>query len=144
MNSSMSELNELIEITRDGQKFYLHACEEVDDVELQHVFRDMAQAKTQIIQALSVKLASGHEKVSQGGTMVGRLRELYVDTKTKLGGDSRVAYVDQLEEVEDRILQAFEDALEGAEPDVRALLATELPRLRASHSKMQQLKHSLH
>ncbi|MFC3608272.1 ferritin-like domain-containing protein [Stutzerimonas tarimensis] len=142
--TSTSELNELIEITRDGQRFYQHACEEVKDVELQHLFRDMAQAKTQVIQALSVKLAADHKKVSQGGTMVGKLRELYMDTKTKLGGDPRVAYVDQLEEVEDRILHAFEDALEGAEPDVRALLATELPRLRACHSRMQQLKHSLH
>ena len=68
MNKSMNQLNELIEITRDGQRFYQHAAEEVTDVELQHLFRDLAQAKTQIIQALSVKVAASHEQPSQGGT----------------------------------------------------------------------------
>lgn len=144
MNPAMSQLNELIEITRDGQRFYQQAAEEVHDSELQHVFRDMAQAKTHVIQALSVKLAANHEQPSQGGTLSGRIRQLYTDTKTRLGGDARVAYVDQLEEMEDRILHAFEDALGEATPDVRALLATELPKLRACHERMQRLKHSLH
>lgn len=73
MNKSMNQLNELIEITRDGQRFYQHAAEEVKDVELQHLFRDLAQAKTQIIQALSVKVAANHEQPSQGGTLTGRI-----------------------------------------------------------------------
>lgn len=80
MNQSMNQLNELIEITRDGQRFYQHAADEVKDVELQHLFRDLAQAKTQIIQALSVKVATSHEHPSQGGTLTGRMRELYANT----------------------------------------------------------------
>ena len=40
----------------------------------------------------------------------------------------------------ERILRAFEDALPDAQPDVRALLAVELPKLRACHARMRQLK----
>ncbi len=50
MNPAMTHLNELIEITRDGQRFYQHAMDEVKDPELCKLFRDMAQAKIQIIQ----------------------------------------------------------------------------------------------
>src|SRR3546814_15702867 len=78
-------LNELIEITRDGQRFYQHAADEVKDVELQHLFRDLAQAKTQIIQALSVKVAANHEHPSQGGTLTGRMREPYADDRPRIG-----------------------------------------------------------
>src|SRR3989344_3971713 len=122
MNKSMNQLNELIEITRDGQRFYQQAAEEVKDVELQHLFRDLAQAKTQIIQALSVKVAASHEQPSQGGTLTGRMRELYADTRSRIG-DHDTPYVDPLEQTEAHILAAFADAVQDAEPDVRALLA---------------------
>lgn len=143
MNQSMNQLNELIEITRDGQRFYQHAADEVKDVELQHLFRDLAQAKTQIIQALSVKVAASHEHPSQGGTLTGRMRELYADTRSRIGDHDR-AYVDQLEQTEANILHAFEDAVGDAEPDVRALLAIELPKLRTCHERMRQLKEARH
>ena len=140
MNQNMTQLNELIEITRDGQHFYQHAMEEVKDVELQHLFRDMAQAKTHIIQALSVKVAAHQQQPAQGGTWAGKLREKYADTKARLG-DTDAVYVDQLDQTEERILAAFEDALSTAEPDVRALLAIELPKIRACHERMHRLNH---
>ena len=139
MNPSTIRLNELIEITRDGQHFYQHAMTEVKDVELQHMFRDLAQAKTHIIQALSVKVAASDEQPAQNGTLAGRMRELYTDTKARMG-DPDAVYIEQLAEVEERIVNAFEDALDGAEPDVRALLAIELPKLRACHSRMRQIR----
>lgn len=143
MNQSMNQLNELIEITRDGQHFYQHALTEVKDTELQHLFRDLAQAKTQIIQALSVKVAANHEHPSQGGTLTGRMREFYADARSRIGDHDR-AYVDQLEQTEANILHAFENAVGDAEPDVRALLAIELPKLRTCHERMRQLKEARH
>ncbi len=70
------------------------------------------------------------------------MRQLYADTKAHLGNEN-ATYVAQLEEMEDRILHAFEDALKDAEPDVRALLAIELPKIRACHDRMRSLKQSL-
>ena len=143
MNLSTTRLNELIEITRDGQHFYQHAMTEVKDVELQHMFRDLAQAKTHIIQALSVKVAASDEQPAQNRTLAGRMRELYADTKARMG-DPDAVYIEQLAEVEERIVDAFEDALNSAEPDVRALLAIELPKLRACHSRMRQIREQGH
>lgn len=140
MNQNVSHLNELIEITRDGQHFYQHALEKVKDVELQHLFRDIAQSKTHIIQALSVKVAASQEQPAQGGTTTGKLREMYADTKARLG-DTDAVYIDQLDQVEERILAAFEDALTNAEPDVKALLAIELPKIRACHERIHKLNH---
>lgn len=139
MSQNMIQLNELIELTRDGQHFYHHAMETVRDMELQHLFRDMAQAKTHIIQALSVKVAAYGEQPAQGGTFAGRFREMYTDARARVG-DADGVYVDQLIQTERRILSAFEDALKNAEPDIRALLAIELPKIRACHERMRALK----
>ena len=59
MTDKTEQLNELIEITRDGQRFYQHAHDEVKDVRLQVLFRDMSQSKSELIRALSVVTPHG-------------------------------------------------------------------------------------
>lgn len=142
MSYKTEQLNELIAIIRDGQRFYEHAHDEIEDVRLQAVFRDMAQAKHQVIQALAVKVAANHEEPTSSGTLVGKLRQAYADARATLSSDEEATYVAQLEEAEDRILEAFEDAMESAQPDVRALLAVEMPKVRACHQRMRELKNA--
>jgi len=143
MTSKTEQLNELIEIIRDGQRFYEHAHDVVKDIRLQALFRDMSQVKTEVIQALAVKVAASQQTPASGGTVVGRLRQAYADARATLASDEEATYVAQLEEAEDRILLAFEDALETSEPDVRALLVVEMPKIRACHERMRNLKHSM-
>ncbi len=142
MSYKTEQLNELIAIIRDGQRFYEHAHDEIEDVRLQALFRDMAQAKHQVIQALAVKVAANHEEPTSSGTLVGKLRQAYGDARATLSSDEEATYVAQLEEAEDRILEAFEDAMESAQPDVRALLAVEMPKVRACHQRMRELKNA--
>ncbi|UQY36972.1 PA2169 family four-helix-bundle protein [Pseudomonas fulva] len=142
MSYKTEQLNELIAIIRDGQRFYEHAHDEIKDQRLQALFRDMAQAKHQVIQALAVKVAANHEEPTSSATLVGKLRQAYADARATLSSDEEAAYVAQLEEAEDRILEAFEDAMETAQPDVRALLAVEMPKVRACHQRMRELKNA--
>ncbi len=142
MSQKTEQLNELIAIIRDGQRFYEHAHDEIKDDRLQALFRDMAQAKHQVIQALSVKVAANHEEPTSSGTLVGKLRQAYADARATLSSDEQSTYVAQLENAEDRILEAFEDAMETAQPDVRALLAVEMPKMRACHQRMRELKNA--
>ncbi len=142
-SKSTTQLNELIEITRDGQRFYQHAQEEVKDARLKAIFSEMSRAKTDVIQALAMKVAANQEQPSSGTTLIGKLRQVYADTRATLSNDEAATYVKQLEDTEDRILHAFEDALESADPDVRALLAVEMPKMRSCHDRMRNLKQSL-
>ncbi len=143
MSKSSAQLTELIEITRDGQRFYQHAQEAVEDIQLKSLFRDMAHAKTQIIQALTVQVAANHDEPPQGGTMIGKLRQLYADTKASLSNNTDSTYVAQLEAAEDRLLHAFEDAMEESEPELSSLLEGEMPIIRACHDRMSALKHAM-
>lgn len=143
MNDKIQQLNELIEITRDGQRFYQHAHDEVKDVRLQALFRDISQNKTELIRALAVKVGANNEQPAEGGTLIGKLRQVYADTKATLASDEEATYVEQLEEAEDRILHAFEEVLKDAEPDIQTLLATQMPTVRANHDRMRSLKQSM-
>ena len=55
MSTKTDELNDLIEVTRDGKRFYEHARDEVKEPQLKALFTDMAQAKTEVIAALQGK-----------------------------------------------------------------------------------------
>lgn len=143
MTSKIAQLNELIEITRDGQSFYEHAREAVKDVRLQTLFHDMAQSKSELIQALAMKVLDSHAAPASGGTFVGMLHKVYADTRATLSSDQDATYVAQLGVAEERILHAFEDALECAEPDVHALLVKQMPKVRACHVQMRRLKQSM-
>jgi len=137
MSQKTAQLNELIEITRDGERFYQHAIGEVKDAQLRQLFEDMLRAKTQVIQTLAVKVAEDHQPPAQGGTLIGKLRELYADTRSTLSRDTAATYVDQLAAAEQRIIEAFEDVMTDAEPDVQALLSVEMTNIRACHERMQ-------
>jgi uncharacterized protein (TIGR02284 family) len=140
MSRKTAQLNELIEVTRDGERFYQHALGEVKDADLRRLFEDMLQAKLRIIQALAVEVAGEQQPPAQGGTLLGKLRELYADTRGALSRDADATYLEQLAAAEQRILEAFEDAMADAEPDLRALLSVEMPNLRAGHDRLQQYK----
>ncbi|KJS05011.1 MAG: hypothetical protein VR73_13495 [Gammaproteobacteria bacterium BRH_c0] len=143
MTSKTAQLNELIEITRDGKKFYEHAREEVKNVGLKALFTDMSRAKGEVIQALSAKVIANNEQPASGGTLMGKVRQVYADARAALSSDEEAAYVAQLEEAEDRILHAFQETLENADADLRALLVVEMPKVRACHDRMRSMKQSV-
>lgn len=140
MSTKTARLNELIEVTRDGERFYLHAAEEVRDPLQQELFTELAADKSRTIRALAMQVAAHQERPAQGGTLIGALRELYADTRANFSPDQAAAYADQLERAEARILQAFEDVRADADPELLAIIDAELPRLRASHARILDLK----
>jgi len=68
---------------------------------------------------------------------------VYADARAALSSDEEAAYVAQLEEAEDRILHAFQETLENADADLRALLVVEMPKVRACHDRMRSMKQSV-
>lgn len=144
MTQSAANLNELIQIARDGQTFYTDAIGKVRDPNLRVVFRGIIDAKAQLIAALSEHVRVRGELPKPGGTLAGTFRQLYGDVSAKLARNSDAAFVARLEEAEDRLLGAFENAAAAPENrDVRDVVLRHLPRVRLCHEQMRNLKMSL-
>ncbi len=75
------------------------------------------------------------------GTMVGSMRQVYAKARAAFG-DTTYAYVAELEELEDRLLDAFKDALEytGTPAAARAAAQKYLPRVTECHDIMRNRK----
>lgn len=145
MNKSTDLLNELIEISRDGRKFYLDAAAKVEDPEVHRVFTTQASVREQLINDLSRHVIVRGEIASLDETLVGKTRKLYAEILATLSNDRDRVYIAQLEEVEDRLLEQFHHALEQAESeDVRRVLVGHIPMVQAAHDRMRALKKKKH
>ena len=134
-------LNDLIEIARDGGEFYTEAAGKVDNAELSALFTRMAGHKHEIVTGLSAEVAAAGGDPADHGTLVGSMRQVYAKARAALG-DTGYAYVAELEELEDRLLDAFRDTLEDSDTPVVARAAVQkfLPRVTECHDIMRNRK----
>ncbi len=137
-------LNELIEVTRDGQRFYEEAADRIEDDTLEALFLRMIESRSKLIEELSEHVASLGGKPATGGSISGTLQTLYGELRAGLAADRSAGFVSQLEDAEDRLLHAFEHAIAN-HPDetVRAILTRHFPTVRSMHDEMRNLKINL-
>ena len=134
-------LNDLIEIARDGSEFYAEAAGKVESAELATLFRRMGEHKREIVTGLSADVAATGGDPADHGTMVGSMRQTYAKARAALG-DTNYAYVAELEELEDRLLDAFMETLEDSDTPAAARAAAQkyLPRVTECHDIMRNRK----
>lgn len=145
MTSNAQLLHDLVQVCRDSQSFYQDVAKETSDSQLRGMFTRMAAAKGELIHDLSGNLVRMGEAPPESGTVAGSLRKAYADVRAAFSKQDNKIYVGQLEETEDRVLEHFEDALAKTDsPEVRRILSTHLPRVRACHDEMRNLKLAMH
>jgi uncharacterized protein (TIGR02284 family) len=138
-------VNELILVAREGAEFYASARENVANPRLRELFEQMIAARARLVDDLSLHVAATGSRPVEPTAFGVRLRRLYADLLAHVADDTDRAYVMQLEEVEDGLLQAFEDAVaEVRAPALRKVLEFHLPRVRDSHDRIRAMKHALH
>jgi uncharacterized protein (TIGR02284 family) len=144
MTNPAAALNELIEITRDGQTFYTDAVCRVTNPHLKAVFRALIDVKTKMISALSEHVRARGMEPSAQGTFAGGFQKLYAELRAKLSAHTDTTFVAELEAAEDRLLCAFEQAAADADdPELRTIITRYLPKVRLCHDEMRNLKFAL-
>ncbi|ATD67882.1 hypothetical protein CNR27_10960 [Luteimonas chenhongjianii] len=143
-NKTAHTLNDLIAIARDGKEFYEEAAQKVDDTELRTLFARMATTKAQIVNELSSAVQAAGGKPEDSGTFVGSMQHMYGKIRAALG-DKEYGYVAELEESEDRLLEAFDHVSRDADtpPAARDIVVRLMPEVRACHDVMRSRKLSM-
>lgn len=144
MTNTTSSLNDLIEVLNDGVKFYDDAAKTTENANYKSLFTRMSSTKRSIAADLKAQVALHGETPADGGTVAGTLRKAYTDVAAKLTKTPDTTYISNLEETEDRILHAFQDALTSSDrAEVRQIAQNYLPDVRRMHEEMRTLKHQL-
>jgi len=141
MNHSNHILNDLVSATRDGKSFYELAATKVNSPELKALFTRLAKVKGDIVLGLSNEIRAVGEKPAEAGTWSGDFSKHYAEVRALLG-DKNYAYVAQLEESEDRLMKAFDKALNDEKTSANAhmVITRYLPEVRSCHDIMRAQK----
>lgn len=141
MSPTSSSLNDLIEVLNDGVSFYDDAVGISSNPECQALYRRLATTKRAIADELKGEVAFQGERPAEAGTLAGSLRKAYTELRASLSQNPEARYISQLEETEDRILHAFQDALTLSDnAQVRQIAQNHLPEIRRMHNEMRALK----
>jgi uncharacterized protein (TIGR02284 family) len=144
MSQTTSKLNDLIELLNDGENFYAEAAAKVKLPAYKNLFMRMASLKRAISADLASHVTAHGGTAATGGTVFGSLRKMYADVRASMTKDSESVYVAQLEQTEDRILEAFRSELIDADSvEVRRIAERHYPELKRAHDEMRDLKHRL-
>lgn len=143
MKNSARTLNELIKICNDGKEFYNKGVEEVDSPKLQNLFTIMATSRQKAIEDLEPFVEGRGFETEEDGTMAGKIRRGYASLQQVFRNDEKVL-IEQLEENEDRTLEAFRDALKEDLPkNIDQVIVSNLATFAETHETMRNLKKSL-
>jgi uncharacterized protein (TIGR02284 family) len=141
MTNATALLNDLIEVARDGQRFYMEAATKVDSPQLKDIFRDLARVREELITDLDQHVLDRGQAPSTDKTIVGTLRKTYAKLLATITRDNEKVYIDELEEAEDRLLAHYREALAQAPSEsVRSVLQQHLLTVEAAHDAMRALK----
>ncbi|WP_411834718.1 PA2169 family four-helix-bundle protein [Pseudoxanthomonas mexicana] len=134
-------LNDLIAIARDGKSFYEEAAQKVDDAELKNLFTRIAGIKGHLVTELGAVVQAAGGTPEDSGTLVGSMQKMYGNLRATLG-DKEYGYVAQLEESEDRLINAFNEVAQDSRTSqaARDVVTRLLPEVRASHDVMRNRK----
>jgi uncharacterized protein (TIGR02284 family) len=141
MTKITSVLNELIEISNDGDKGFRQAAEDAKNPELKALLlrraSDCASGAAQLRQQVS---ALGG-KPEEGGTASGAVHRGWVSLKAAVAGRTDLAILEECERGEDVAKARYQDALKQDLPaEILALVQTQYEGVVRNHDQIRDLR----
>lgn len=99
MSEAAYDLNELIEISRDGTDFYEEVAKKVEDKKLSKAFTQMALAKSCLSNELSNELQPVKSRRGKAGKPMDALQQAYGDLRRDIG-KVNLSHITLLEQTE--------------------------------------------
>ena len=140
-NDVTSQLNELIETSKDGEKGFRKAAQDTKTTELRVVFSEGALRCAEGARELQeLVLGLGGEPVKSGST-AGALHRGWISVKEALSARDDEEILEEVERGEDYAKAQYRKATEMALPaDVKAVVERQYRGVIANHDKVRSLR----
>ncbi|HXZ10368.1 MAG TPA: PA2169 family four-helix-bundle protein [Paraburkholderia sp.] len=137
----ISELNDLIETSKDGEKGFRKAAEDAHDTQLKALFVSRADDCARGARELQDVVQQLGGKPETGGSVSGAMRRGWVDVKSAVSSRSDHEILAECEKGEDVAKKRYHDALEKDLPaDVRAVVEHQYQGVLQNHDRVRDLR----
>lgn len=140
-DEAIDVLNELIEVSKDGEKGFLQSSESVDDPKLKAYFSHRSHEVKQSVYELQALVRELGGKPEESSSVSGYLHRRWLDIKTAISKNDNLAVLNEVERGEDFALKAYRDASGKALPAAANLLVLRhLKGAQRNHDEVKQLR----
>ena len=142
IKSTITTLNDLIEVLRDGQHGYKTAADDVKDTDLAQLFNRYAQQRAEFVAELQARVLALGENVEKSGSVLGSMHRGWINIKAALSTHEPHAVLAEAERGEDSAVESFQKALEreGIDLPTREIINRQYHEIKAAHDKVKQLR----
>jgi uncharacterized protein (TIGR02284 family) len=143
-SKTIDKLNELIEISKDGEYGFRASAEHVKSAELQQLLSARAQDCADAARELQDLVVTLGGEPDQGGSTGGAFHRGWVSVRSALTGHTDLAVLEECERGEDKALARYRDALkEPLPPSVQVVIERQLQGAQANHDQIRDLRNQL-
>lgn len=141
---SISVLNDLIEINKDGQQGFETAAKDSKDAALTRVFRDYEAQRSQNIRELQSRVRVLGGDPDKHGSVAGTVHRGWINLKAAIASNEPHAVLAEAERGEDAAVKAYREAQlkEGLDVDSLQLIQNQAAGVKAAHDRVKQLRDS--
>ncbi len=140
-NQVISTLNDIIETCKDGEEGFRTCADNVQNTELQRMFRERSQRCTESVKELQSEVRRLGGDPDTHGSVSGALHRGWLNVKSAITGKDEAAVLAECERGEDVAVQHYQDALrEDLPSDVRNLIERQYQGVMANHELVRGLR----
>jgi uncharacterized protein (TIGR02284 family) len=138
---TIDTLNDLLEVSRDGEYGFRTCAEHAKSAGLRTVFNQRAEECQGAARELEAMVTQLGGKADSGGTAGGALHRGWVKVRSALTGYTDEALLEECERGEDVALARYRKAVEQPLPEtVRSMVAAQLMGVQRNHDQMRTLR----
>jgi uncharacterized protein (TIGR02284 family) len=138
---TISVINDLIEISKDGEDGFLKAAEDIKDSKIKsYLMRKSTEVKRCIYELQGLVRELGG-KPTDSTSVAGYLHRKWIDLKTAIVNNDNLAILNELERGEDAALRAYREAsLKDLPPNVAQIILHQLTGVQRNHDEIKEMR----
>lgn len=137
---TISMLQDLIQVNLDSRDGFVEASENVEEMSIGSLFRELAAERNGQASELRSLVATQSNEPPDSGSYSAAVHRLWMDLRAALGGGS-AAMLSEAERGEDHIKKKYEEAMMEHQGDaVREILQRHYEAVSLSHDRVRELR----
>lgn len=142
-DETISLLNGLIEICRDGNQGFQEAAQNIESAQIKLYFLEQGRTRAQFLGELQQEVRSLGGEPDNAGSTAAAMHRAWIDVKAALGGGDS-AIVAACETGEDFAVKEYEGALQKQLPaNLRAVIERQYESVKHAHDQVRDWRNSL-
>lgn len=136
-------LDDLAEISRDGEKGFLAAAKDTHDATLKSIFQTAAERCANGARELESQIVVMGGTPSRSGSVPGALHRFWTNLKALATARSDKAILEEVERGEDVAESAYQSAMaKPLPPQIRAIVDRQYRGVKQNHARVRELRNA--